>query len=100
MALARISVAEQRAVVVVQQWICFLLGISCIVFGIWGLCMERSHDPLPPGVAWLGPAYMPALRVMAAACLGMGVMLVRQARGRSLGNRVVRPQCCFEVCLI
>ncbi len=80
MALARIPVAERRTVIVVQQWICFLLGIACMVSGIWGLCVKKTQDSTSPFIAWLGSAYVPALRLTAAACFGMGVMLVRQGR--------------------
>jgi hypothetical protein len=64
--------------VIVEQWICFVLGFACIVFGIWGICMNPGQNALSAYIAWLGSAYVPALRVTAVACFGMGVMLVRR----------------------
>jgi hypothetical protein len=63
-------------IVVIEQWICFLLGLVCIAFGIWGLRMEHSQEALAAYVAWLGSVYGPALRVVAVLCLGLGVALV------------------------
>ncbi len=63
-------------IVIIEQWICFLLGVVCIAFGIWGLRMGQSEEALAAYVAWLGSAYGPTLRVVAVLCLGMGVALV------------------------
>jgi hypothetical protein len=63
---------------VIEQWLCFLLGLACIVFGIWGICMKPEQDALSAYIAWLGSLYVPALRVMAAVCVGLGVMLIRR----------------------
>jgi hypothetical protein len=75
---------EQRAsalakIVVVEQWICFLLGIVCIAFGIWGISIAPSQELLPAYVAWLGSAYAPTLRGTAILCLGLGIALVYRA---------------------
>ncbi len=92
MALAQILFAERRTVVVVQQWMCLLLGIACLVSGIWGLCVKKSQDSLPPCIAWLGSAYLPALRVTAVACFGMGMMLVRQGRAELSATESSNPK--------
>jgi len=67
-----------RTIVVIQQWVCFVLGFVCIAFGIWGICIKSGHQALSAYVAWLGSLYMPTLRLMAVVCLGWGVMLVRR----------------------
>jgi len=64
--------------IVVAQWICFVLGFVCVALGTWGICMKPGQDALPTYIAWLGLLYMPALRVTAAACLGMGMVLIRR----------------------
>jgi hypothetical protein len=64
--------------IVVEQWICFILGFACVAFGTWGLCMRPGRHPLSHQIAWLGSLYVPALRLTAAACLGMGLMLIRR----------------------
>ena len=66
------------ATIVVEQWICFVLGFVCMACGIWGICMKSGQSALSTSVAWLGSLYVPALRVTAAVCLGLGVMLVRR----------------------
>ena len=63
---------------VVEQWICFLLGFACMAFGAWGLYMRPGWHPLSEHIAWLGSLYVPVLRLTAAACLGMGVVLIRR----------------------
>jgi hypothetical protein len=73
---------EQRRVppktIVVEQWICFVLGFVCMAFGIWGICMKPEQDALSAYIAWLGSLYMPTLRVTAVVCIGLGVMLARR----------------------
>jgi hypothetical protein len=73
---------EQRGAppktIVVEQWICFVLGIVCMAFGVWGICMRPAQYALSEYIAWLGSLYVPALRLTAVACLGMGVMLIRR----------------------
>jgi hypothetical protein len=63
---------------VVEQWICFVLGFVCMAFGAWGICMRPGQHALSEYIAWLGSLYVPALRLTAVACLGMGVMLIRR----------------------
>jgi hypothetical protein len=73
---------EQRSTppntIVVEQWICFVLGFACVAFGAWGLCIRPGQHALSSHIAWLGSFYMPALRLTAGACLGMGVVLIRR----------------------
>jgi hypothetical protein len=69
--------------VVVEQWICFVLGLVCMVSGIWGICIKCGQNALP---AWLGSGYALTLRLTAVACLVMGAVLVR--RGWGSGGRV------------
>jgi hypothetical protein len=64
--------------IVVEQWICFMLGFVCMAFGAWGICMRPGQYALSEYIAWLGSFYVPALRLTAVACLGMGVMLIRR----------------------
>jgi hypothetical protein len=66
-------------IVAIEQWVCFALGITCMAFGIWGICMKCSVDTLRADIAWLGPVYVPTLRVTAVVCLVMGAVLVRRA---------------------
>lgn len=71
--------SKLRTIVGIEQWICFLLGVVCILFGIRGICMECSRATLSTYVAWLGTAYVPALRAIAMLCFGLGIALVHQA---------------------
>jgi hypothetical protein len=66
------------ATIVVEQWICFVLGFVCMVCGTWGICMKSGQSVLSTYIAWLGSLYVPALRITAAVCLGLDVMLVRR----------------------
>ena len=75
---------EQKAsalakIVVIEQSICFLLGVMCIAFGIWGIAIAPSQELLPAYVAWLGSAYAPTLHGAAIVCLGLGIALVYRA---------------------
>jgi hypothetical protein len=70
--------APPAKIVVVEQWICFVLGFVCMTFGVWGICMEPGQDALSAYIAWLGSLYIPTLRVTAVVCLGLGVMLARR----------------------
>jgi hypothetical protein len=70
------------AKVVVEQWICFVLGFACMAFGIWGICMKPEQDALSTYIAWLGSLYMPTLRATAVVCIGLGVMLARRGWAR------------------
>ena len=64
--------------IVIEQWICFVMGFVCVVIGVWGLCMEPGQYAPSAYIAWLGSLYVPALRVTAVACLGMGLVLLRR----------------------
>jgi hypothetical protein len=70
--------AQPTMIVVIEQWICFVLGLVCMAFGIWGICMKPEQDVLSAYVAWLGSLYVPTLRVTAFVCVGLGVMLIRR----------------------
>lgn len=62
---------------VIEQWICLALGAVCIVCGAFGIFAKPLESPPSASVAWLGSAYMPALRVTALLCLFVGFLLVR-----------------------
>ena len=66
-------------IVVIEQWICLALGIACVASGIAGIFMDPGRNALPADLAWLGAAYVPVLRITAAVCLVLGVVLVRLA---------------------
>ena len=70
--------AQPTTIAVVEQWICFVLGLVCTTFGIWGICMKPEQDALSAYIAWLGSLYVPTLRVTAVVCIGLGVMLARR----------------------
>jgi hypothetical protein len=70
--------AQPKTIVVIEQWICLVLGLVCMTFGIWGLCMKPEQHALSAYIAWLGSLYMPTLRVTAVLCIGLGVMLARR----------------------
>jgi hypothetical protein len=69
---------QPKMIVVIEQWICLMLGLLCVAFGMWGICMKPEQDALSAYIAWLGSLYMPTLRVMAVVCIGLGVMLARR----------------------
>lgn len=64
--------------IVVEQWICFMLGSACTALGAWGIFMRLGPYALSEYIAWLGSLHVPVLRLTAVACLGMGLMLIRQ----------------------
>jgi hypothetical protein len=70
--------AQPTTSAVIEQWICLVLGLVCMAFGVWGLCMQPEQDALSEYIAWLGSLYMPTLRVTAVVCIGLGVMLARR----------------------
>jgi hypothetical protein len=70
--------AQPTTIVVIEQWICFVLGLVRIAFGIWGICMKPEQDALSAYIAWLGSLYVPTLRITAVVCVGLGVMLIRR----------------------
>jgi hypothetical protein len=65
-------------IVAIEQWICLSLGVVCIASGTRGIFLRVSQNGLPICLAWLGSAYVPTLRVTAAGCLVMGLVLVRR----------------------
>ena len=70
--------AQPKMIVVIEQWICLVLGLICMAFGMWGICMRPGQGALSEHIAWLGSLYMPTLRVTAVVCVGLGVMLIRR----------------------
>jgi hypothetical protein len=70
--------AQPSTIAVIEQWICLVLGFTCMAFGMWGICMKPGQDALSEHIAWLGSLYMPTLRVTAVVCVGLGVMLIRR----------------------
>ena len=80
--MAKREKIEQKGVppktIVVEQWICFVLGLACVAFGIWGTFMMPGLDALSASIAWLGSLYVPALRMTAITCFGMGLVLLRR----------------------
>jgi hypothetical protein len=70
--------AQPTIIVVIEQWICLVLGLACMSFGMWGMCVKPGQQALSAYIAWLGSLYMPTLRVTAAVCMGLGVMLARR----------------------
>jgi hypothetical protein len=63
---------------VVELWLCFILGLICMICGILGLCTAPNQTPPWVNSAWLRAAYVPALRVTAVACILMGAILGRK----------------------
>jgi hypothetical protein len=72
------EIAQPKMIVVIEQWICLVLGLVCIAFGMWGICMKPQQDAFSAYIAWLGSLYIPTLRVTAVVCIGLGVMLTRR----------------------
>ena len=64
--------------IVVEQWICFVLGFACMAFGAWGIFMGAGQGIPSKHIAWLGSLYVPALRLTAVACFGVGLVLIRR----------------------
>jgi hypothetical protein len=84
------------SIVALEQWLCFLLGLVCMVCGGWGICMKYSQGLSSGYVPWLGSAYGPALRLTALACLAFGAVLVRRGLAKPdlssvSGSREVLP---------
>jgi hypothetical protein len=65
-------------IAVLERWICLVLGLVCMGFGMWGICMKSEQDALHAHIEWLGSLYVPTLRVTAIVCTGLGVMLARR----------------------
>jgi hypothetical protein len=70
--------AQPTMISVIGQWICLVLGVTCITFGVWGICMKLGQDAPSEHIAWLGSLYMPTLRATAVVCVALGVMLIRR----------------------
>ena len=64
-------------IVAIEQWICLVLGIVCMASGILGISMNPGQNDLTAHLAWAGLGYVPLLRITAATCLALGVVLVR-----------------------
>jgi hypothetical protein len=64
-------------IVVAEQWLCFLLGLTCMICGIYGLFVQYNQDSSFAYIRWLGAAYGPILRSTAIACFVLGAVLVR-----------------------
>jgi len=61
---------------VIEQWVCLALGIACMLSGIVGVAMNPDQYELPVSIPWLKSIYVPLLRITAAACLTLGVVLI------------------------
>ena len=64
-------------IVIAEQWLCFLLGLICMICGVHGLFVKYSQDSPFAYIRRLGPAYGPILRSTAIACIALGAVLVR-----------------------
>jgi hypothetical protein len=64
-------------IVVAEQWLCFLLGLICVICGVCGLFMKYNQDSPFACIRWLGAAHEPILRATAIACVVVGAILVR-----------------------
>jgi hypothetical protein len=63
-------------IVVAEQWLCLLLGLTCMVCGVSGLFVQYNQDSSFAYIRWLGRAYGPILRSTAFACFILGAVLV------------------------
>jgi len=63
--------------IVIEQWLCLALGIVCAVSGLWGIVMKLGPRALSAHLAWSERVYVPMLRITAAVCVVMGVILLR-----------------------
>jgi hypothetical protein len=88
--------ATNPNIVVAEQWLCFLLGVICVVCGVWGLSMKYNPNHALAYFPWLEPAYGPILRFTAIGCLALGAVLVRWGLARpgrplvSIGQKPLR----------
>jgi hypothetical protein len=84
------------SIVAVEQWLCLLLGLVCMVCGVWGVCMKYDQELPSCYIPWLGSIYGPALRGTAVASFVSGAVLVRCGLARprlssvSGGRKVVQ----------
>jgi hypothetical protein len=70
--------AQPKTIIVIEQWICLVLGLVCMAFGIWGIYIKPEQDAVSAYSACLGSLYTPTLRVTAVACIGLGIALARR----------------------
>jgi hypothetical protein len=83
-------------IVVAEQWLCFLLGLICLICGVYGFFMKYNQDSPDAYIRWLGPSYGPVLRFTAISCIALGVVLVRHGLASpdqalvSIGQRPLR----------
>ena len=71
------SVSPLTPAVVIEQWICLVLGIVCLVSGIVGIAMNPGQNDLSADLPCSKSIYVPLLRITASVCLALGVVLVR-----------------------
>jgi hypothetical protein len=76
------STPTNPTIVAVEQWLCLLLGFTCMGCGGWGICVKYSLDLSSGYISWLGSAYGPTSRLTAVACLVLGSVLVRLGLAR------------------
>ena len=62
----------------VAMWVCCVLGVGCVLFGIDGICTSFSQQASSVRFEWLGFGYVPLLRSTAVASVVLGGMLVRR----------------------
>jgi hypothetical protein len=79
---AEVTSPTNPSIAALEQWLCLLLGVSCMVCGIWGICMKYSQGLSSGYVQWLGSAYGPVSLLTALACLAFGAVLVRLGLAR------------------
>ena len=36
--------AQPTTIGVIEQWICLVLGFTCMAFGMWGICMKPGQE--------------------------------------------------------
>jgi hypothetical protein len=70
--------AQPEMIVVVEQWICLVLGLVCMGFEMWGICRKPEQHAPSAHIAWLGSLSTPTLRVTAVVCIGLGAVLARR----------------------
>jgi len=71
------SVLPLTPTFVIEQWVCLVLGIACMVSGIVGIAMNPGQNDFSADLPWSKSIYVPLLRITAAVCLALGVVLVR-----------------------
>jgi hypothetical protein len=70
--------AADPTIAAVEQWLCFLLGLVCVVCGVWGVCMKYDQKLASGYIPWLGSMYSTTLRGTAVACVVSGAVLIRR----------------------